>query len=277
MVAVRPETPYPRDLDLLTGHERRTGNSCWRPRGTPVPLLIHTRSGRAELRVKGPDGTQMISEGDSVLWSAGAPQDFSCEGVAEPWDIVWAHFRPRRHWRDLLAWPVVGPGVARIPAPQPRIRARVDAALLEMVGAANSASPQTRGFALNALERALLWLDAANPGPTQLDDRIHDAVLFVAGHLDRPLSVRVIADAVQLSPSRLSHLFKEQVGIAPARFVEQRRIERAQGLLESSSLPITAIAEATGFSSQFYFANRFRALTGMSPTAWRQRVTSPNR
>ena len=83
----------------------------------------------------------------------------------------------------------------------------------------------------------------------------------------------VIADAVQLSPSRLSHLFKEQTGVTPARFVELRRIDRAKGLLESSSLSIGAIAAATGFSSQFYFANRFRAATGTSPTSWRRRAS----
>ncbi len=264
---VRAETPYPADADLLTGHERRTQNHCWRPRGTPVPLLIHTRRGHAAVRVGNVDRT--ISPGDTVLWAAGAPQDFSCVG-AEPWEIVWAHFRPRAHWRGWMAWPASGPGVGMIPSPQARLRARVEDALLDAVSAANSASPQPEGFALNALERALLWLDSANPGPRQLDDRVHEAVLYISAHLATPLSVAVIAKAVQLSPSRLSHLFKEQTGVTPARFVELRRIERAKGLLESSSLSVGAVAAATGFSSQFYFANRFRAATGTSPTMWRR-------
>ena len=272
MRPVRAETPYPADLDLLAGHELRHGNWCWRPRGTPVPLLIHSRSGQAVVRCRGA-AEQTIRPGDTVLWRAGASQDWECPRDGEPWDTVWVHFRPRSHWRAWLSWPSLGPGVTRIPAPQPGARARIEAALLETVSLANSASPQARDFAMNALERALLWLDAANPGPGQLEDRIHDAVLFVASHLDRPLSVGTIADAVQLSPSRLSHLFTEQIGVPPARFVEQRRIERAQGLLESSSLPVGAIAEITGFSNQFYFTNRFSALTGMSPTAWRRRVS----
>lgn len=270
-MTVGVETPYPKDLDLLIGHETRRGNACWRPRGTPVPLLIHTRSGRAVVRCHGVT-EQVIGPGDTVLWRAGAAQDFECPRDGEPWDIVWAHFRPRRHWRRWLSWPSLGPGVTRIPAPQPGVRARIEAALLESVGVANSGSPRAYDFAMNALERALLWLAAANPGADRIDDRIHDAVLFVASHLDTPPSVRAIADAVQLSPSRLSHLFTEQVGISPARFVEQRRMERAQGLLESTSLPVGTIAEITGFRSQFYFANRFAALTGMSPTAWRRRA-----
>ena len=51
----------------------------------------------------------------------------------------------------------------------------------------------------------------------------------------------------------------------PARFVELRRIERAQALLASTSLPVGTIAEATGFASQFYFAHRFRHVTGTTP------------
>jgi AraC family transcriptional regulator of arabinose operon len=272
---VSGETPYRDVLLLLTGHERRDGDWCWRPRGTPTHLLVHTRSGRGVVRVPAGEGEQPISAGDTVLWAAGTPHDFGCHRGDEPWELIWAHFRLREHWHDWLRWPSLGAGVTRIPAPQPRLRARIDAALLEMDQSARAATPRAADLALNALERALLWLDAANPGPQQLDDRVHEAVLFIARHLGGPLSVGRIADAVQLSPSRLSHLFTQQVGTSPARFVELRRIDRAQSLLASSSLPIGAIARATGFSSQFYFATRFRALAGMSPSDWRRRAGRP--
>lgn len=255
---------------LLTGHERRQGNWCRRPRGTATPLLIYTRGGHATVRTAGSDDRHRIGAGDVVLWSAGAPQDFGCGSSAEPWEIVWAHFRPREHWGAWLRWPMVGAGVGWINELQPRQRARIDAALLEMDGSAQSGLRRASDFALNALERALLWLDAANPGPQRLDDRVHEAALFIARNLDRPLSVAEIAGAVQLSSSRLSHLFGQQLGTSPARFAESRRIERAQALLESSSLPIGAIAQTVGFASQFHFATRFRAVAGTSPSEWRR-------
>ena len=210
-----------------------------------------------------------------MLWSAGAAQDFACPRDREPWEIAWAHFRPRDHWRELLARPPLGPGVVWIPAPQPGSETGSTTRSSRRCRTAHSGSPRARDFVLDALERALLWLDAANPGPRRLDDRVHEAVLFVAARLDGPITVGMIADAVRLSPSRLSHLFTEQIGVPPARFVEQRRIERAQGLLESSSLSVGAIAEITGFSSQFYFANRFAVITGTSPTAWRRQRAAP--
>jgi len=264
-------------MNLLTGHERRNASSCWRPGGTPSALLVHTRTGRAALRVAGIDAEQVISEGDTIVWAPGTPQDFGCHRGAEPWELVWAHFRPRAEWHDWLTWPALGAGVVRIVAPPAGLLTRIETALLEMDAYAHSGFPRAAELAANALERAMLWLDAASPGSPQLDDRVREAVLFLSRHLDRPLSVRAIADAVHVSASRLTHLFTEQIGTPPARFVELRRIERAQALLESSSLSIGAIADATGFTSQHYFATRFKALAGSTPSDWRRRARDERR
>ena len=250
------ETPSPQLRNLLTGHERRVENRCWRLNGTPTALLVHTRAGRAFVRDA--EGEQVISSGDTVLWAPGATHDFGCREGAEPWEIVWAHFRPREQWRDWRVWPA-GAGVVRIPSPTEGLRALIGDALLEMDGHADSALPRAAELAGNALERALLWLDAACPGPQQVDDRIQEAVLFIASRVDRPLTVAAIADAVRLSPSRLSHLFQQELGVPPARYIELRRMGRARALLETTSLPIRAIAQATGFNSQYYFATRFKA------------------
>jgi len=190
--------------------------------------------------------------------------------AGDSWEIIWAHYRPRKGWPDPLTWPAVGAGVARVAAPSVGQRGRIEQSLLETDAFARSSVHRGMDLAMNALERSLLWLDSASPHAHQLDDRIQEAVMFIARHLDHAMTVGTIAEEVHLSPSRLAHLFTRQVGTSPARFVELKRIERAQELLESSSLPIRAVAEATGFSSQFYFATRFRALTGIRPSDWRR-------
>ncbi len=262
------ETPYPAVERVLTGHERRVTSQCWRPHGTPTPLLIHTRRGHALIHVDGE--THVQAPGDTVLWLADTTQDFTAGGD-DPWEIVWAHFHPRDRWYEWLSWPVLGHGVLRIPAPPARRRERIADALLEMDAFARSGLPRASEFALNALEQALLWLDAANPAPARLAEPVQEAMVFISRHLDQPLSVHEIAAAACLSPSRFAHVFKQQVGVSPARFVEQRRIARARVLLESTSLPIGDVSAAIGYSSQFYFATRFRAHTGMSPSGWRRK------
>jgi AraC family transcriptional regulator, arabinose operon regulatory protein len=165
----------------------------------------------------------------------------------------------------------LGNGVGWLRALRDPMRARIEEALIEMDSYARSAIPRADEFALNALERALLRLDAATPRPAKLSEPVQEAVLFFARHLDQHLTVEDIARAVSLSPSRLAHLFKQQVGTSPARFVEQRRMERAQVLLSSSALTIAAVSDAADFSSQFYFAARFKVHTGISPSQWRHR------
>jgi len=262
------ETPSPAVERVLTGNEHRVTSRCWRPHGTPTPLLIHTRSGQALVHVDGE--THVQAPGDTVLWLADTTHDFT-GGGPDPWEIVWAHFQPREHWHEWWSWPVLGPGVLRISAPPPRRRDRIADALLEMDALARSGLPRASEFALNALEQALLWLDASNPAPVRLAEPVQEAMVFISRHLDQPLSVSEIAAAACLSPSRFAHVFTHEVGESPARFVEQRRLARARGLLESTSLPIGAVAEAVGYSSQFYFATRFRAHTGMSPSDWRRK------
>lgn len=258
-------------MRLLTGHERRTHNRCWRRNGTATPLLVHTRSGRAVVRIDGDDEPHVLSPGDTVLWFPGVTQDFGTDD-GEPWEIVWAHFHPRERWHEWLGWPMLGEGVARSSTSPVRQRQRIEDALMEMDAYARSGLPHAPDFAVNALERVLLWIDAANPGPTRLSEPVQEAVLFISRHLDQRLSVRDVAAAVHLSPSRLAHVFKEQTGLAPARFIERRRMERAQTLLDSTSLSIGAVAAAVGFSSQFHFAARFRTVAGTSPSEWRRRA-----
>ncbi len=262
-------TPSPEVTDLLTGRERRGPTWTWRPRGTATPLLIHTLAGQGRVHTAG-SGKREVSAGDTVLWLGGAVHDFGCVDEHEPWEIVWCHFRPREHWRDWFDWPLADRGVLRVESPTERTRAGVEEALLDMDAGVRGWSPHATDIGLNALERALLWLRGSDEGRAESDDRIEEAVLFIARHLADQLTVPMIADAVQLSVSRFSHLFKETVGVPPARFVELRRIERAQTLLTSTSMTVGGIARATGFSSQFYFATRFRELHGASPSEWRE-------
>ena len=60
------------------------------------------------------------------------------------------------------------------------------------------------------------------------------------------------------------------------RFSTRRRIERACEYLRSSEIPISSLAVNVGFPDQNYFSRRFRAMTGLSPSAYRKeyRITT---
>ena len=130
---------------------------------------------------------------------------------------------------------------------------------------------QSKLFAVNALESALLWLDTQNPLRGRTDARILRVMEHIASHLEGDLSVTALAKVAHLSRSRLTHLFSEHLGASPQRFVERERMARAAQLLDFSDLSIGEIARAVGWDDPLYFSQRFRAFHRMSPTSYRRR------
>jgi AraC family transcriptional regulator of arabinose operon len=85
-----------------------------------------------------------------------------------------------------------------------------------------------------------------------------------------PLSVAGLAGLVGLSPSRLTHLFKETVGASIVQTVLQLRLRQAARLLEFTDLTVAEIAAQVGFESAFYFSRQFKAHYGVSPSTYRE-------
>lgn len=77
--------------------------------------------------------------------------------------------------------------------------------------------------------------------------------------------VREIAEAVFLSESRLTHLFKEEVGISLKSYILIRRMEHAYKLV-SSGEKVTQAAMEGCFASSAHLAYTCKTLTGVSIT-----------
>lgn len=265
--AVRAPTPAPHYDRLLTGCERRQRVRCWRPGGSGDWLLVHTLAGHANVALR--DGELVVGPGEAVLYRPGAPQDFRREVASETWEIAWAHFLAPPPWQELLDWPELAPGVLHMPTPKPSLRARIEDCLLAADRLAASGLPQAHRLALNALEAAFLWWDLHNPARRRLDPRVGEAVEYLSRNLHRRVPLDELARVAHLSSSRFADLFKRETGATPRAYAELQRLERAKQLLERTSLPVYEVARQTGFESQFYFATRFRKLTGRTPSELR--------
>ncbi|GAA3650383.1 hypothetical protein GCM10022224_011510 [Nonomuraea antimicrobica] len=85
----------------------------------------------------------------------------------------------------------------------------------------------------------------------------------------RPIPMRDLASAAQVSPSTLSRTFRRAFGIGPVAAVELLRLTRAEPLLWQSNLSMQAIAVQCGFADAYHFSRRFRAVYGMAPSTFR--------
>lgn len=88
------------------------------------------------------------------------------------------------------------------------------------------------------------------------------------------LTLEFLADLVHWSKYYLAHQFSEAYGLSPIVYLREQRIENSKHLLSGHDLRISEIAISCGFSSQSYFAQTFKELTGITPSAYRKQAKS---
>lgn len=94
---------------------------------------------------------------------------------------------------------------------------------------------------------------------------------FVQSHLAEELSVTKISSIVNMSESRFSHVFKEEVGISFMEYVNQLKEDEAMHLLKNTDMKIGEIADMVGIYNPNYFSTLFKKRTGMSPNSYRRK------
>ena len=101
-------------------------------------------------------------------------------------------------------------------------------------------------------------------------DRIQRVLEYAKRNLDRPLTVRQLAEAAHLSPRQFSRAFQAETGQSPAKAVENLRVEAARLMMEQSRHPIDVIARQTGFADRDRMRRAFLRAFGQPPQVIRR-------
>jgi transcriptional regulator GlxA family with amidase domain len=96
-----------------------------------------------------------------------------------------------------------------------------------------------------------------------------DMLAWMADNVTRDLSVAALAQRAAMSPRNFARVFKRQVGETPAQHIENLRLEAARRQLETSSLSLEQIAEASGFTSAEILRRTFARRLGITPGQYR--------
>ena len=110
--------------------------------------------------------------------------------------------------------------------------------------------------------------DQDSESPSLLIER---ARLFIKENYTRPLALNDVAQALDVSPSYLSSVFKSDKGETYTKYILRLRMERAAKLLVSYKAgKVGDIAQEAGFTSTKYFDSAFKKYFGMTPNEYRQ-------
>ncbi len=98
---------------------------------------------------------------------------------------------------------------------------------------------------------------------------VQKAVAIIENDLAGDLSLRAVADALNVSAGYLSGLFKKETGETLTAFVTAKRVAHAKQLLRHTALQIQTIAQHCGILDLHYFCRIFKEHTGKTPSAYR--------
>jgi AraC-like DNA-binding protein len=115
------------------------------------------------------------------------------------------------------------------------------------------------------------WTDARGESPKR-DPRVAKCLRLIENTLPESVSVEDLAFSVDLSSTRLMHLFKKEVGMPVRRFVLWARLRGAVNALQDEA-SLTDAAHAMGFSDSAHLSRTFSQMFGIPPS----QVLSHNR
>ena len=104
-----------------------------------------------------------------------------------------------------------------------------------------------------------------------MDHRVQYICSVVESDPSRSLRIIDLTRALNLSSSRLQHLFKSETGLTLAQYMKDLRMQKARLLLDSTYLSVKEIMHRVGINSDSHFAHDFKEASGLSPTEYRER------
>jgi two-component system response regulator YesN len=102
------------------------------------------------------------------------------------------------------------------------------------------------------------------------DRRLLLVLMLIEDNTRRQLLMADIARTVNLSPGRLAHLFKSEMGVSPQRYLNNIRLDKAKERLESGVLSVKEIAAEVGIPDVSRFCRSFKARYGTTPKEYRK-------
>jgi AraC family transcriptional regulator of arabinose operon len=102
-----------------------------------------------------------------------------------------------------------------------------------------------------------------------MDQRTVVIIAYMQNDLRHGYTLCEMARLVNLSPSRLRHLFKSDTNMTPTQYLHALRMQEAKQLLETTWLRIKEIANMVGIAGQSHFVREFKRVYGFTPAAYR--------
>jgi AraC-like DNA-binding protein len=102
------------------------------------------------------------------------------------------------------------------------------------------------------------------------DIRLNKSLQYIHEHINRNISICDLATVSCVSDDHFIRLFKNEMGQTPLKYINSKKIEKAQLLLLTTNSPIRDIALDLSVDNISYFNKLFKQYTGKTPVEYRK-------
>lgn len=104
----------------------------------------------------------------------------------------------------------------------------------------------------------------------KLSEAVQKCCDYIEMNLTEKIRAAKLASLTGYGEYYITRKFKEETGYFINDYIRFAKMERAKLLLQGTDLTVLEIAEQLGFATRSYFSQAFRAVTGFSPTEFRE-------
>jgi len=238
-----------------------------RPECSPQLVFIHCIDGEGWSRIDG--NTFRIRPGQALVIPPGVPHAYGADPVS-PWTIYWIHMAGAkaatlvRLLEIELSSPIVFPGQ------DPTLQALFEKILFILSRGYSADSLMAAATALHQMAAYLVnTRHQQSGGEDRHDERIKRVIEFMVRSLGENLTIEALARHANLSVSHFAYVFKHRTGFPALDYFARLKMQRACFLLDTTNLPVKAIASELGFDDPLHFSRRFRRVHDYSPVQYR--------
>lgn len=118
--------------------------------------------------------------------------------------------------------------------------------------------------------KLISWMQTQDNAKNEVTQMSLTIQKYLKQNFNKKITAATLSKHFNLRPNYIVRVLRQTIGLTPAEFLMQYRMEEATQWLLNTESSVEDVALNVGFQNIYYFSTSFKKYTGVSPTQYRQ-------